>query len=248
MLSSNKSLIENLNYLNLKYILENHETAAQEAARNATGHTEFLDHLIAGEANQRYQTMIERRLKQARFPLIKTLDQYQWTHPKKINQQQIKHLFRLNFITNKLNIVFIGTAGLGKTHLAIALTHHACLSGHTALFTTAIDIVNELSAAQKAGRLVQAMKKYVKPSILAIDELGYLAIDNHGADLLFQIISHRYERGSIILTSNRHFKAWPTIFNNDSMITSAILDRLLHHSEVIVIEGKSYRMKDRNDS
>ena len=248
MLSSSKRLIENLNYLKLKYVLEHHRTAAQEAAQNATGYTEFLDQLIAGEADQRYQAMIERRIKQARLPLIKALDQFQWTHPKKINQQQIKHLFQLNFITNKANVLFIGTAGLGKTHLAIALTHHACLSGHTALFATAIDIVNELSAAQKTGRLPQAMKKYVNPSILAIDELGYLAIDNHGADLLFQVISHRYERGSIILTSNRHFKAWPTIFNNDSMIASAILDRILHHSEVIVIEGKSYRMKDRNDS
>lgn len=248
MQSCNKRLTENLNYLKLKYILENHETAAKEAVKNVAAYTDFLDQLIAGEANQRYQAMIERRIKQARLPLIKALDQFQWTHPKKINQQQVKHLFRLNFIENKENVIFLGTAGLGKTHLAIALAHQACLCGHTTLFTTAIDIVNELSAAQKTGRLVQAMKKYVKPSILAIDELGYLAIDHHGADLLFQVISHRYERGSIILTTNRHFKAWPTIFNNDSMIASAILDRLLHHSEVIVIEGKSYRMKNRNDS
>jgi DNA replication protein DnaC len=248
MQSCNKRLIENLNYLKLKTILENYQTAAQEAAKNADAYIDFLDQLIAGEANQRYQTMVERRIKQARLPLIKTLDQFQWTHPKKINQQQVKHLFRLHFIENKENVIFLGTAGLGKTHLAIALTHHACLSGHTALFATAIDIANELGAAQKTGQLVQAMKKYIKPSILVIDELGYLAIDNHGADLLFQVISHRYEKGSIILTTNRHFKSWPTIFNNDSMITSAILDRLLHHSEVIVIEGKSYRMKDRNDS
>jgi len=248
MQSCNKRLIENLNYLKLKTILENYQTAAQEAAKNADAYVDFLDQLIAGEANQRYQAMVERRIKQARLPLIKTLDQFQWTHPKKINQQQVKHLFRLHFIENKENVIFLGTAGLGKTHLAIALTHHACLSGHTALFATAIDIANELGAAQKTGQLVQAMKKYIKPSILVIDELGYLAIDNHGADLLFQVISHRYEKGSIILTTNRHFKSWPTIFNNDSMITSAILDRLLHHSEVIVIEGKSYRMKDRNDS
>ena len=248
MQSCNKRLIENLNYLKLKTILENYQTAAQEAAKNADAYVDFLDQLIAGEANQRYQAMVERRIKQARLPLIKTLDQFQWTHPKKINQQQVKHLFRLHFIENKENVIFLGTAGLGKTHLAIALTHHACLSGHTALFATAIDIANELGAAQKTGQLVQAMKKYIKPSILVIDELGYLAIDNHGADLLFQVISHRYEKGSIILTTNRHFKSWPTIFNNDSMITSAILDRLLHHSEVVVIEGKSYRMKDRNDS
>jgi len=248
MQSCSKRLIENLNYLKLKTILENYQTAAQEAAKNADTYIDFLDQLIAAEANQRYQAMVERRIKQARLPLIKTLDQFQWTHPKKINQQQVKHLFRLHFIDNKENVIFLGTAGLGKTHLAIALTHQACLSGHTALFAKAIDIANELGAAQKTGQFPQAMKKYIKPSILVIDELGYLAIDNQGADLLFQVISHRYEKGSIILTTNRQFKSWPTIFNNDSMITSAILDRLLHHSEVVVIEGKSYRMKDRNDS
>ncbi len=216
MQSCDKRLTENLNYLKLKYILENYETVAREAAKKQTTYSEFLDLLIGGEADLRYQAMVERRVKQARLPLIKTLDQFEWTHPKTINQQQIKHLFGLNFIANKINVVFIGSAGLGKTHLATALTYRACLSGHTALFTTAIDIVNELSAAQKTGQLIHQIKKCLRPSLLTIDELGYLTIDNHGADLLFQVISHRYEKGSTIITSNRHFKAWPTIFNNDS--------------------------------
>ena len=116
------------------------------------------------------------------------------------------------------------------------------------LFTTAIDVVNSLSTAQAAGRLQMELKRYLKPELLILDELGYLPIDKHGADLLFQIISHLYEQGSLLITSNRAFIDWPTIFNNDSTLTSAILDRLLHHAEVILIEGKSYRMKDQIES
>ncbi len=128
--------------------------------------------------------------------------------------------------------------------MVTALSYTACLNGIPVLFTTAIDVINNLSAAREAGRFQQELKKYLKPSILALDELGYLPIDKHGADLLFQVISHRYEQGSIIISTNRTFKNWPEIFNNDATLTSAILDRLLHHAETVVIEGKSFRMKD----
>ncbi len=116
------------------------------------------------------------------------------------------------------------------------------------LFTTAIDIINTLAAAQANGGLKREMAKYLKPRILVIDELGYLPIDKFGADLLFQIISQRYERGAIVITTNRVYKHWPEIFNNDSTLTSALLDRLLHHAETVLIEGKSYRMKDQIES
>ncbi|HHB77046.1 MAG TPA: hypothetical protein ENK84_10985 [Desulfobulbus sp.] len=118
------------------------------------------------------------------------------------------------------------------------------MNGVTVLFTTAIDVINGLSAAQEAGNFQKELKKYLKPSLLVLDELGYLPIDKRGADLLFQVISHRYEQGSIIISTNRAFKDWPEIFNNDATLTSAILDRVLHHAETVVIEGKSYRMKD----
>ena len=150
----------------------------------------------------------------------------------------------LDFVKNKANVIFLGGVGLGKTHLATALAYTACLQGVTVLFTTAIDVINNLSAAQEAGRFQQELKKYLKPMTLVLDELGYLPIDKHGADLLFQVISHRYERGAIIISTNRAFKQWPEIFNNDATLTSAILDRLLHHAETVVIEGKSFRMKD----
>jgi DNA replication protein DnaC len=142
----------------------------------------------------------------------------------------------------------LGGVGLGKTHLATALGYAACLEGRSVLFTTAVDAINTLSAAQAANRLKAELKKYLAPSLLCLDELGFLPIDKHGADLLFQIISLRYEHGSMVITSNRAYKDWPGIFNNDSTLTSAILDRLLHHAETIVVEGKSYRMKGEIES
>ena len=141
-------------------------------------------------------------------------------------------------------MVLLGGVGLGKTHLATAFGYQACLRGHSVLFTTAVDAINNLTAAQTTGHLKQELNKYQKPSVLCIDELGYLPIDKTGADLLFQIISKRYEHGSVIITSNRAFKDWPKIFNNDATLTSALLDRFLHHADTVVIEGKSYRMKD----
>ncbi len=237
-------LIKHLSYLKLSYILENHETVGQLAARKQWPHVHYLSELIKQESNLRQDRTIQRRIRMARFPVIKTLDEFDWSWPKKINRPQIQNLFRLKFIEDNSNVVFIGGVGLGKTHLASALGYQACLNGHTVLFASAIDTINNLISAQHAGRLKQELKRYLKPALIILDELGYLPIDKNGADLLFQIISERYERGSIVITTNRVFKDWPQIFNNDSTLTSALLDRLLHHTEAGVIEGKSYRMKE----
>jgi DNA replication protein DnaC len=193
----------------------------------------------------RQQRALERRVRAARFPVLKTFDQFRWDWPKKINQLQVQHLFRLGFIAQKTNVVFVGGVGLGKSHLASALGYAACQQGHSVLFTTAIDAINNLVAAQAAHRLKAELNRYLSPVLLILDEIGYLPLDKAGADLLFQIISQRYERGSLIVTTNKAFKQWPSIFNNDAGIASAILDRLLHQAETVVIEGKSYRMKDQ---
>jgi len=235
--------IDHLSYLKLPFIRENYEAIAKTAARKQWDHIRYLSELVEQESNLRRDRCIHRRIKMARFPVIKTMDQFDWSWPKKINQAQVKNLFRLKCMEEKSNIVFIGSVGVGKTHIAIALGYQACLKNHTVLFTSAIDAVNNLIAAQHAGQLKQELKKYLKPSLLIMDELGYLPIDKNGADLLFQIISERYERGSIIITTNRVFKEWPEIFNNDSTLTSALLDRLLHHTEAVLIEGDSYRMR-----
>ncbi len=242
--SDNDSLNKLLLRLQLPYIRANYHELAQTAAEQQWGHLEYLQHLIEGEVARREDKSLAQRIRRARFPLTKTLDQFQWTWPKKINRPQIQNLFRLNFVDQKSNAIFLGGVGLGKTHLCIALGHAACVRGYSVLFTTAIDIVHTLSAATATGSLKRAMQRYLKPKLLVVDELGYLPIDKIGADLLFQIISERYERGAILMSTNRAFKNWPEIFNNDTTLTSALLDRLLHHADTCVVEGKSFRAKD----
>lgn len=241
------NLEQNLTYLKLPFIRDNFESLAKETAQKKWSHVQYLARLIEGEADFRYDRAIQRRIRLARFPVLKTLDQFQWTWPKEINRLQVQNLFRMQFVKEKANVIFLGGVGLGKTHLASALGYAACLKGHSVLFTSAIDVINTLSAAQASGLLKRELKKYIKPSVLILDELGYLPIDKIGADLLFQVISLRYEQGTMIITSNRAFKDWPEIFNNDSTLTSAILDRVLHHAETVLIQGKSYRMKDKID-
>jgi DNA replication protein DnaC len=234
-----------LGYLKLLFMQEHCEELARQAGQSQWSHMDFLSRLVEGEAAARQDRSRQRRIQQARFPVLKTLEQFDFLWPTKINRLAVQNLFRLKFIQEKANAIIVGTVGLGKSHLCIALGYAAAVAGFHVRFTTAIDIVNTLAAAQNAGRLVQELKKYARPDLLVVDEMGYLPIDKHGADLLFQIISNRYERGSIILSTNKVFKHWPSIFNNDATLTSAILDRILHHAETIIIEGKSYRMKDR---
>lgn len=234
-----------LTALNLPFIRDHHQALAQTAADKHWSHLDYLIELAASEAAARADRRVQRRIRDARFPVLKTLDQFDWNWPTKINRLHIQNLFHLDFVTQHANVVFISGTGLGKSHLMTALGHAACLRGHTVLFTGAIDIVNTLASAQASGTIKRAMSHYVKPQLLCIDELGYLPIDKFGADCLFQILSHRYERGATLITTNRIYKHWANIFNGDSVLTSALLDRLLHHAETVSIEGRSYRTKDQ---
>jgi DNA replication protein DnaC len=240
-------LQEHLQYLKLNFIGDQHSELATQAAAQQWDHLEYLRRLIEGEYNHQRHRRIQWRLKCAEFPVLKTLEQFRWDWPKKINRLQVQNLFRLEFIEQKANVVLLGPVGVGKTHLATALGYAACLEGQSVLFADAIAVVNDLQAAQQAGALKRAIKKYLRPRLLILDEVGYLPIDQRGADLLFQVISQRYERGSIILTTNKPFKEWASIFNNDSTIASAVLDRLLHHADTVLIHGTSYRMRDRSE-
>lgn len=238
-------LLDQLQSLRLDHIAEHAWELAARAAKANWSPLDYLAKLVEGQCHARNDRAVARRIKCAKFPVIKTLEAFDWSWPKKINRAQIEHLFGLGFLKDNANVCFLGNVGCGKTHLASALGYHACLQGVSVLFTNTIAAINALNAAVDAGSFKSAMKRYLRPSLLVLDELGYLPIDGRGADLLFQIISQRYERGSIILTTNRAFKDWPAIFNNDSTLTSAVLDRLLHHAETVIIDASSYRMKDK---
>lgn len=238
---------QSLQALKLPWMREHYETLHAQALKKQTGSLEYLHELLAGEAAARAERATERRIAAARFPVVKTLDTFDWQWPQSIDRPQVEHLLRLRFVENKHNAVLLGPVGIGKTHLATAIALKACQSGHKVLYINAIEAINDLITAQKQGRLKPAMRRYTVPHLLVLDEIGYLPIDKTGADLLFQIISARYERGAILLTTNKAFKDWPSIFNNDSTLTSAVLDRLLHHCETVIIQGSSYRMRKVKD-
>jgi DNA replication protein DnaC len=241
-----EELTEVLRHLSLTTIAQQYEDLGREAAREGLCHVEYLRRLAEAEAAARYERSVQRRIKAARLPVLKTLEQFDWSWPKKINRTQVQDLFRLRFVEQNTNAVFIGGVGLGKTHFALALAHSACLNNVPTLFAQAVEIVNTLSAAQTTNTLSKALKAYVTPRLLVVDELGYLPMDKRGADPIFQVISARYERGTTVITTNTVYKQWARIFNNDATLTTAILDRLVHHCETVTIEGKSYRMKDKD--
>jgi DNA replication protein DnaC len=240
-------LQDHLSYLKLSHLHQHWEELLSENLRKGHDTAQTLRHLLSAEVREKRSRSITRRIKLAQFPVIKTLEQYDFTWPQEINQDQIRHLFGLSFMKQAANIIYIGNTGVGKSHLAIALGHQACQKHKRVLHTNTLEMINRLEEARRKARLNQELKRYVNIDLLALDEFGYLPIDQSGADHLFQVISRRYERGSTIITTNKAYRDWPATLNNDSALTSALLDRLLHRSETILIKGKSYRMKDRID-
>jgi len=234
--------------LKLPFIGEHYAEIMEQAAKNQWTPEEIFARLLDGEIQRRADRSLVYRVKNARFPFVKTLDDFDWSWPKKINRAQIQHIFHLDWVPQHGNIIFLGGVGLGKSHLAVALGYQACQKGYATRWITAVNLINTLVAAQNANRLKAEINAFLRPKLLIIDELGYMPIDKIGADLLFQIISGRYENSAICITSNKAFKQWSSIFNNDATLTSAILDRLIHHGEPVLIEGPSYRMKDRIDT
>ncbi len=186
-----------LTALNLSFMRENYQPLANTAADKHWSHVNYFTELLNGEAAQREARRVQRRIRQARFPVLKTIDEFDWNWPTKINPPQIQSLFHLDFGAKHANVVFVSGVGLGKSHLMTALGYAACQRGHSLLFTGAIDIIKTLAAAHAAGGLKRALAAYVKPEVLCIDELDDLPIDKFGADCLFEIISHRYERGAM---------------------------------------------------
>jgi DNA replication protein DnaC len=237
-------LHQDLLSLNLNHIAENYREVLDEAARKNSPTLEILVQLVSGQLSARRDGALARRVRAARLPKMKTLAEYDFSFPKRIAKQKVLRLFDLQFIDTYQCAVLIGSTGLGKTHLLTALGYAACERGISVRFTRAIDMINILTTAHHNGTLEKKLKEYVRPQLLLLDELGYLPIDKRGADLMFQVVASRYETGSIVISTNRVFKEWGQIFDVDNTLATAMIDRLMHHGEAILIQGDSYRTKD----
>ena len=244
---AHEKLMRELATLKLARIAEIYREVLDEAARKNSPLLEVLSTLIAEEAIARGERALQRRIRQARLPKRKALQEYDFAFPKRMPKQKVLRLFDCQFIEQHVCGVFIGPTGTGKTHLLTALGYTACERGISVRFTRVVDMINVLTTAQINGTLEKTLKAYVNPSLLLLDELGYLPIDKRGADLMFQVVAARYESGSIVLTTNRAFRDWGKIFDVDNTLATAMIDRLMHHGEALVIRGDSYRMKDKDD-
>ena len=216
----------------------------EAAAKENLSHRRFLERLLGNELAWRHERLVARLIREARFPFIKTIDAFDWSHPTAIPQSMILHAHGLDFVGQRGHLIFLGRGGLGKTHLAIAIGYAACQKEIRTSFTTAADMINRLVAAKSDHSLERALRRYCSPRLLIIDELGYLPLDKEGRDLFFQVISKRSQTGSVILTTNKAFRDWGEVFQ-DNAVATAIAERLIENGELIKIEGTSYRVKRR---
>ncbi len=235
-------LTHHLKALKLPTFLREYDKVARQCAEEGVDHTRYLLRLSELELIDRERRMVERRIKQARFPTVKSLDSFDFLAIPTLNKPLVLELARCEYIDRRENIIAVGNSGTGKTHVALGLGLAACQKGMTVGFTTASALVHELMEARDERRLLQLQRRLVGLKLLIIDELGFVPLSKTGAELLFEIFSQRYERGSTLVTTNLPFDEWTDVFGSERL-TGALLDRLTHHVHILEMNGDSYRLK-----
>lgn len=233
-----------LKVLRLPGVLLHYRDLADQATEKKLHYDEYLTLLMETEVKRKQEASARTKITTSRFPYVKTIEQFDFSFQPSLNEKEIARLGSLTFIEEKGNVILLGPPGVGKTHLAVGLGVKACMAGCRVLFLTAQKLLEELTIAKRDGSLMAKILAYGKLHLLIIDEMGYMPISRDQANLLFQLISMRYEKGSIILTSNYNFDEWGKIFE-DTVAASAIIDRLVHHANIFYINGSSYRLKDK---
>ena len=231
-----------LKALKLPTFLREHDKLARQCASEGVDHTAYLLRLAELELLDRERRLVERRIRQARFPAVKSLDSFDFAAIASLNKMLVLELARCEYVERRENVIALGPSGTGKTHVALGLGLAACQKGLTVGFTTAAALVHELLEARDERRLLRLHKQLAGYKLLIVDELGYVPLSSTGAELLFEVFSRRYERGSILVTSNLPFDEWTSVFGSERL-TGALLDRLTHHVHILEMNGESYRLK-----